>query len=1468
MFAGAKGSSSSFKQTPDNLRSNDTFEGVLGLCIGGIKGPTRGLKSIKVDGTAIENETGEQNLQDFTATLGDGDPLKFPQKVQLKLGAGASPMQIGLSLPNENGNNPVWITKTIANTGADFLDFRFIVQQLFRQDAKGIYTATATIEIQMKPVGSTTWINPTITAGNTGTDFFNADGTKTYVPSAYGVDQNTTQNYAITGKTSSAAVYELRIGVPNEGAYADTAWDVRCRLLERETYTGGTDGSDQEKRTISWESLAAVYAGVMGDHEDWRGVAWLQLYGKASDQLTGVPEITGEYDTKIIAVPSSNVYNPDTRTYTPGVWDGSWVKAYTNDPAWVINDAISDELSGISLIARGSYLNKWDALDLSKHCCERVPDGNGGTEPRYNMNIAISQPQKAEEFIRYLAGAVGALAWDQGNGEWRVKVDKADAPSDIFTLDNIEGEFVYSHTDVDTRFNDIIGQFKNAEMDYRADAVHLYDNASIALLGRKPTTIALVGCTSRQEAMRRVKLRIRSTVNENRIVTFTTNRRGRNIEQLSTILIADGDLGDQDKRTTGRTVAVAPDRTSIVVRDPMYLAPGIAYKMWFTVPNPSYNPDVAGQPSDANWTKPTLSIYRNVVNTSGQRGSVTTVYLDTALPDTIADNLAIALEATDLPTMPRLFRVTSVMPGDDGERVSISAINIDTGKWAASDNVSKEDTVFQDLRGAVPPPRLPQSGRVLSLIKVPVEQGNSVNLVATWVRPSGAFINGFTVKYSINGGALKTAVEKTQETTFEWVNPVAGIYHVEVVTNDRRGGVSVPLTDTYEVTQEILDAGDIKYTDGQDMESLQPAEPGATNSANPTSPIGTRTVAAVLADLAAANKSLDDARGEVTKLANTQIKDILDRETLRQYADARLFLEGIPLGVVVVENNKRSIAADTVFAQNFLFFGARSGDGMAWILDTDTLRVSPTMSLSERFSSIDTSVGDNETEIQNVSQAVTDLASSTGTNFTLISSRFDTNEATVRDLDTTVVTLTSATASSFEGVATRFGLNETSISNLQQAYSDLNTSTAQSISSLSTRVGVAEGDITSLQTSVSDLNSSLSTSISSITARFGTNEASFTSLQQAFAGPSGGYAKSMQLLDINGNITGTYNTNTGAVSTYSILTNVFRLIDPNNGNAIIPFSYENGVVKMSNVEVDRIKIGAVVGESLLDGAMGKAGLYYNSAELVINSDNNWHDLAVVTMTPAYSKPVKINYSCFARAIADDDSTPVNIRILRQAYGIDTVIWGGTGSLSRTRLEDEGRVISFFSMDASEAGTQATYRVQASKQGTSGGESAGFSSRSLYVEELSRVFFDSFTSTASAPSETPPDPGDGGYDPNPPYHCVDVESLILMADGGLKRAGDLKPNEMVLTQHESTFQWGTFPVEAVSFREEDVFLIKHEGHVLRATKNHKIYMHNRWMLAQNVGIPDGRAMIAKISVAAARTYISNGLLSHNLKADIP
>jgi hypothetical protein len=826
-FSGEKGSSSSFTQRPDTLRSNDVFEGVLGICAGPIKGLANGLKSLKINGTPVEDASGTANFKEMVVTISNGDPALHPQKIELALGSGGAPTTVNASLPNTNTSGTVpgdWVSRSVTNLNAAFIDLRFVVSQLYTQDKEGVREATANLEIQMKPTGMTTWINPSLA---TPTSSYSASGI-TVAPgiAAHLLQENFTGGGSwvpeanngyldITGKTMSPYVKELRVMVPNTGAYANVGWDIRVRLREPANID---DDPNFTKRTISWESISAGYTTTLGDAPGWQGVATTRVYGKATDDFQGIPTYEGIYDTKLVSVPPSGVYNPTTRQYTGAFWDGSFSKAYTNDPAWVINDVLADGIFGISSLAPGSYLNKWDALEVSKWCSELVWDGDSGTHPRYSLNFRSEAPQKANEFVQYLAGAVGGFAWDNGNGEWRIKVDKPEAPSDIVTLETIEGEFSYSHTDISTRYNDITVVFQNEEMDFREDRVRVYDEESIELYGRKPTTIVGVGCTNRQEAVRRGHLRLRASKNETRMVNYVTNRRGRLLTPFCTILIADSDLGylipdgattsaDVDpfnNRTTGRVTALDGPRTTLTLRDTVRLELGVTYVLHFAIPNPGYTPDATTQPSDPTWDQPTISLTRTIVNSSAQRGDTKTLYLGSALPAGTPEFLAVAIEASGLPAIPKLYRVLGLKIDEQSpERVAVSAIEVDPGKWAAADAATAGSVYYEAPDGVVPMPLLPSSGPMLSILRVPGDGPDIINLAVSWQRPASRFLSGFKVQYRVNDGPLIVAADNLQDTQFELVNPVQGKYTVEVLSRDRRGNYSAPLTDTIDVESSV-----------------------------------------------------------------------------------------------------------------------------------------------------------------------------------------------------------------------------------------------------------------------------------------------------------------------------------------------------------------------------------------------------------------------------------------------------------------------------------------------------------------------------------------------------------------------------------------------------------------------------------------------------------------------------------------
>lgn len=888
-MGGAKGGS--FKSTPDTLRSDDSFEMLLGLGSGRWKGLTDGLRSLYINNVPLENADLTTNFKDFVVFFADGDPTQV-QEVQFKLGGGGGTSQVNTPVSNPvdspAGPGP-WVVAGVTTPNADFIDLRFIISQLFRQDKKGIFETDANLEIEMRPSGTQNWINPFLSnsAPNYNPNGYNFFGVTLYAPrinwNAAGNQWNDPApgQFRVYGKTTSAYVKEFRIAVPNTGIYANKTWEVRTRLIQKDTVTS-TDGNE-ERRTIQWESIAAVTKKTFGSDPAWRGLAWLQVVGKASDQLSGIPDMVGIYDTKIVKTPPSSVYNASTRQFTGNIWDGTYTLNFTSDPAWCLKDLIEDEISGISALSPGSVLDKWDALALSKYCSQEVPNGRGGTHPRFSMNLKIDQAQKADEIVQYMAGAVNALAWDSGDGKWRVKQDKPENAVALFTRDNIFGEFMYQHTDVDNRYNDYTVSFLNEESRYTEDRVRAYDQANIDAFGRKPTTVVAIGCTNRQEALRRAMFRLRVSLNETKIVNFTTNRAGNLIRPLDVIMVADTDLGYTLANSENRTTTRLKSRsgTNLELGSTVRLELGIDYKILVTYPNPNYNPEIATQPNTADWGKPTITITRNIINTSADRGDVSRLIIDTALPASVAENASIALIANNLPTLPVAYRVLEVSPQDE-DNVSISALIIDSGKYAASDNVNEADILGQVSTINVPSP-IPHPDGMFDLREYEGDYGTQRVLTVRWVRPGSLFLQGFKVEYSVDNGPFLVLKENIADTSVELVNPTNGTYTFKITSIDRRGRYSSPLsgstsfdglpsqgapahgygllndrpatgvegelytaTDTVPPTTFLwkngswviegtrnLDASELPYVGGNEtVEDLKPAEGGATNGMN------------------------------------------------------------------------------------------------------------------------------------------------------------------------------------------------------------------------------------------------------------------------------------------------------------------------------------------------------------------------------------------------------------------------------------------------------------------------------------------------------------------------------------------------------------------------------------------------------------------------------------------------------------
>ena len=126
-----------------------------------------------------------------------------------------------------------------------------------------------------------------------------------------------------------------------------------------------------------------------------------------------------------------------------------------------------------------------------------------------------------------------------------------------------------------------------------------------------------------------------------------------------------------------------------------------------------------------------------------------------------------------------------------------------------------------------------------------------------------------------------------------------------------------------------------------------------------------------------------------------------------------------------------------------------------------------------------------------------------------------------------------------------------------------------------------------------------------------------------------------------------------------------------------------------------------------------------------------------------------------------------------------------------------------------------------------------------------------------PPEPPPVYGGGGY-------CVADDTPILMWDGSEVMARDLAAGSLLATQREDTLEWGHYPITAIDFVTEPVLAATIGGRRIRATAAHRFWLDGEWKRMADLGEPDGEAVVAKITVDEAHTYVSAGVLSHNIK----
>jgi hypothetical protein len=131
-------------------------------------------------------------------------------------------------------------------------------------------------------------------------------------------------------------------------------------------------------------------------------------------------------------------------------------------------------------------------------------------------------------------------------------------------------------------------------------------------------------------------------------------------------------------------------------------------------------------------------------------------------------------------------------------------------------------------------------------------------------------------------------------------------------------------------------------------------------------------------------------------------------------------------------------------------------------------------------------------------------------------------------------------------------------------------------------------------------------------------------------------------------------------------------------------------------------------------------------------------------------------------------------------------------------------------------------------------------------------------------------------------CVVPGTPILLPDNRVVAVETLKVGDQVWTKPDSGVDvWGSFPIKAVNINKLPIVRVELEdGRILRVTPSHRFFSGGGWLMAYDLEpgeILDGSqpgvvkqivdekvtAVTVSITVAGARTYVSDGLLSHNI-----
>ena len=503
-------------EADDSLQSVQYAKVLDLLSEGPIQGLDDGNKSIYLDGTPVQDSSGNNNFEGYTIVTKNGTQ---DQTYISDLAGNETEVSVGLQVGYSSS-----VTRQITSTNTDRVRVTLKIPMLRKVEDDGDivgYSVTVRIEVQ-----------------------YNGGGF------------NTVNEESIAGKSSNTYLRDYVF--PLTGAFPVDIKVVRV---------SADDSSAKHSSQTWWNS----YTKIIDEKFRYPNSA-LTFLRFDSRSFQNIP--TRKYKIRGIKVkiPSNATVITSTSagvgesqlgrlTYS-GIWDGSFQAAtWCADPSWCLYDLLINSRYGVGL--EESTLDKWDFYTISQYCNELVSDMKGGQEPRMLCNLLINSRDEVYNVIQQMTSLFRGLSYYGAGSVVMVQDSPQDSQYLLGNANVIDGFFEYSGSSQKARHTTCSVAWQNYEILGEVQFEYVEDADAIAKYGIIEKQVKALGCYSQGQAHRMGRWLLKSEQLLTQTCTFSVGIDSGIVLRPGMVI----DIADSLRAGERRSGRISSATTSAIVAD-------------------------------------------------------------------------------------------------------------------------------------------------------------------------------------------------------------------------------------------------------------------------------------------------------------------------------------------------------------------------------------------------------------------------------------------------------------------------------------------------------------------------------------------------------------------------------------------------------------------------------------------------------------------------------------------------------------------------------------------------------------------------------------------------------------------------------------------------------------------------------------------------------------------------------------